>query len=59
MGIGSHVGIINLRTTLVSNVLMKLGCRARELRILVGSEFFNLETIIIKARPVPGNSFLF
>ena len=43
MGIGSHVGIINLLTTLVGNVLMKLGCRARELRILVGSEFFNLE----------------
>ena len=33
---------------------------AKELRILVGSDFFsNLETIIVKAILVPGNSFLF
>ena len=31
--------------------------RAKELRILVGSDFFsNLETIIVKAILVPGNS---
>ena len=40
MGIGSLVGIINLLIAPVGNVLMKFGCRARELRILVDSEYF-------------------
>ena len=40
MGVGSLVGIINLLIAPVGNVLMKFGCRARELRILVDSEFF-------------------
>ena len=40
MGIGFLVSSINLLTAPVGNVLMRLGCRARGLRTLVGSEFF-------------------
>ena len=60
MGIGPLVCISNLLITPVGNVLMRLGYQGKELRILVGSDFFsNLETIIMKAILVPGNSFLF
>ena len=40
MGIGSPVCIINLLIAPVGNVLMRLAVRAKELRILVGSDFF-------------------
>ena len=55
MGIGSLVCINNLLITPVGNVLMRLAVKAKELRILVGSDFFsNLETIIVKTILVPG-----
>ena len=58
MGIGSLVCIINLLIAPVGNVLMRLGCQGK------GTEdfsrlFSNLETIIVEAILVPGNSFLF
>ena len=60
VGIGSPVCIINLLIAPVGNVLMRLDCQGK------GTEdfsrqwlFSNLETIIVKAILVPGNSFLF
>ena len=60
MGIGFVVCIINLLIAPVASVLMRLGCQGK------GTEdfgkqwlFSNLETIIMKAILVPGNSFLF
>ena len=60
VGIGSLVCIINLLIAPVGNVLMRLGCQGK------GTEdfsrlwlFSNLETIIVEAILVPGNSFLF
>ena len=60
VGIGSLVCIINLLITPVGNVLMRLGYQGK------GTEDFNrqwpfsdLETIIVKAILVPGNSFSF
>ena len=40
MGIGSLVCIINLLIAPVANILMDWDVRAKELRILVGSDFF-------------------
>ena len=40
MGIGSLVCVVNLLIAPVANVLMRLGCQVKELRILVGSDFF-------------------
>ena len=60
VGIGSLVCIVNLLVAPVANVLMRLGCQGK------GTEDFsrqwlssNLETLIVKAILVPGNSFLF
>ena len=60
VGIGSLVCIVNLLVAPVANVLMRLGCQGK------GTENFsrqwlssNLETLIVKAILVPGNSFLF
>ena len=60
MGIGTLVCSVNLLIAPVANVLMRLGCQGK------GTEdfsrqllFSNLETIIVKAIHVPGNSFLF
>ena len=40
MGIGCLVCIINVLITPVGNVLMRLSCEGKELRILVSSDFF-------------------
>ena len=60
VGIGSPVCIVNLLIAPVANVLMRLTCQG------LGTEdfsrqslFSSLETIIVKAILVPGNSFLF
>ena len=59
MGIGFLDFIINMLIAPVANILMRLGCQGK------GSEnfsrqrlFSNLETIMVKAILVPGNSFL-
>ena len=60
MGIGSLVCIINLPIAPNDNILMNWAVWTKELRILVGSDFFsNPETFIVKATLAPGNSFLF
>ena len=40
VGIGPLVCIINLLITSVGNILMRLGCQGKGLRILVGRDFF-------------------
>ena len=60
MGISSLVCIINLLTAPVTNVLMRLGCQDKGAEDFSRQRLFsNLETIIVKAILVPGNSFLF
>ena len=59
MGISSLVCIINLLTAPVTNVLMRLGCQDKGTEDFSRQRLFsNLETIIVKAILVPGNSFL-
>ena len=60
MGIGSLVCIIYLLITPVGNVLMRLGCQGEGTEDFSRQRLFsNLETIIVKAILVLGNSFLF
>ena len=60
MGIGSFFYIVNLLIAPVANVLMRLSCQGKETEDCSRQLLFsNLETIIVKAILVPGNSFLF
>ena len=60
MAIGSLVCIVNLLIAPVDNVLMRLGCQGNGTEDFSRQRLFsNLETIIVKAILVPGNSFLF
>ena len=60
MGIGSLVCSVNLLIAPVANVLMRLGCQGKGTEDFSRQLLFSkLETIIVKAIHVPGNSFLF